>query len=344
MDFDDPQFCARLAQPPIPQGTDLYDPYQELRYQLFQTFRRLTATTDEPHLWPWIYSDAFGTYSNSPGASLVLPKLQAWILEEWAAGRFERDNPQPPLFAIEDAPLGQQPDILDRAALTYCLADAFHPGCELTWPMRHLSLYRAPFRIGRRSEKDPEPDMGNALTKEKALGMNGPLHAQPPGGLTRWMALPWQGDTATCRSGYKPQYDPYLPTFWPARVPNWVLTEANYRIAIDASQPRAKRIAAYNSRALWIRAIDDTVFAKVQRRMVEQFGAMGVIEARLGVTGDPELPEVMWVENVPSAVVERLLAAGIGVGLAPAADPVVRAGWQDEEHLAAFRSVRIRPR
>ena len=36
---------------------------------------------------------------------------------------------------------------LDKAALHFCLADAFHPGCELTWPMRHASLYSAPFRI-----------------------------------------------------------------------------------------------------------------------------------------------------------------------------------------------------
>lgn len=341
MDFDDPQFCGRLAQTPSLQGLD---PYQELRYQLFNTFRQLTSTTDERRLWPWIYGDAFGVHSPSPRDNLALPKLQAQILKEWAAGHFERDNPRPPLPAIEDAPIAEQPDILDRAALTYCLADAFHPGIELTWPMRHLSLYRAPFRIRRQSAQDPDPHLSSCLTQEEALALDGPLHAQPPGGLTRWMALPWQGDTATCRSGYEPQYDPYLPTFWPARVPNHVLTEANYRIAIDTSQPRSKRIAAYNNRGLWIRAIDDKDFAEVQLRMVKQFGAMGVIEARPGVTGDPELPEVMWVENIPKHVIEGLVGAGIQVGLAPAADPVVRAGWQDEEHLAAFQAVRIRPR
>lgn len=343
MDFDDPQFCGRVAQPPSPHGSDTYDPYQELRDQLSKTFRSLASTVNDPRLWPWIYSDTFGTYDTLPRASLALPKLQAWILAEWAAGRFERDNPQAPFFAIEDAPLAQQPDILDRAALTYCLADAFHPGCELTWPMRHLSLYRAPFRIRRQAEQDPEPDLGNPLTQEKALAPGGPLHAQSPGGLTRWMALPWQGDTATCRSGYDVQYDSYLPTFWPARVPNQVLTEANYDIVIDTSQPRAKRIAAYNNRGHWMRAFPKN-FAQAQQQMVKQFGAMGVIEARLGVTGDPELPEVMWVENIPTHVIEHLVAAGIEVGLAPAADPIVRAGWQDEEHLAAFRSVRIRPR
>ena len=40
--------------------------------------------------------------------------------------------------------------MLDRAALEFCLADAFHPGCEMTWPVRHASMYMAPFRIRHR--------------------------------------------------------------------------------------------------------------------------------------------------------------------------------------------------
>jgi hypothetical protein len=39
------------------------------------------------------------------------------------------------------------------------------------------------------------------------------------------MAVPWQTDTASCRSGYDLSYDPYVPAFWPARVPNEVLTK-----------------------------------------------------------------------------------------------------------------------
>ena len=53
-----------------------------------------------------------------------------------------------------------------------------------------------------------------------ALSADGPLAGSGPGDVTRWMAVPWQADTASCRSGY--QYgptpvDPYLPTFWAAR-------------------------------------------------------------------------------------------------------------------------------
>ena len=77
---------------------------------------------------------------------------------------------------------------------------------------------------------------GRRSPRRSALSRAGPLYAQGPGDLTRWMGLPWQADTAYCRSGYDTAYDPFVPTFWPARVPNQVLTEANYGIAIDPAQ------------------------------------------------------------------------------------------------------------
>lgn len=345
MDFDDPHFIARLAAPP--RGG--HDPYRELRHQLFNAFRPLTSKVHEPRLWPWIYGDAFGSFDDaSPRNSLALPKLQAWILTEWAGGRFERDAPhQPPLTSVEQAPVADQPGILDRAALTYCLADAFHPGCELTWPMRRISLYDSAFRIRRRADDDPEPDLGPQLNQTNALGLNGPVYAQPPGGLTRWMALPWQGDTAFCRSGYERDFDPYLPTFWPARVPNQVLTEDSYRIAVDTTKPLGERIAAYNTRAHWLRALisDGAGVAVVMQRMIDQFGDLGVVEARDGAHDVPELPDVMFVENIADHVVESLRSAGIAAGLVPPSpDPVVRAGWASEEQLEEFRSIRVRHR
>jgi len=342
MDFDDPRFIDRLAARP----RDGVDPYHELRRELFNAFRPLTSTVHEPRLWPWIYGDAFGSFdAASPRNSLALPKLQAWILNEWASGRFERDEPQPPLTSLEQAPVAEQPGILDRAALTYCLADAFHPGCELTWPMRRLSLYVSAFRIRQRAEGDPEPDLGPQLNQTNALDLNGPLYAQPPGGLTRWMALPWQGDTAFCRSGYEPNFDPYVPTFWPARVPNQVLTETQYKIAIDTTKPLEDRIAAYNHREHWLRGLttNNAGTAEVMQRMIDQFGDMGVVEAREGARDVPELPEVMYVENISPHAAEALREAGLAAGLLPPPPEwVSRAGWASEEQLQEFRSIRVR--
>ena len=341
MDFNDRGFIDRLAAPPADS-----DPYRELRHTLFNAFRSLTSKVHEPRLWPWIYGDAFGSFGDaSPRNSLALTQLQAWILGEWVAGRFERDQPQPAPGSLDLIPVPEQPDTLDRAALTYCLADAFHPGCELTWPMRRLSLYASVFRIRHRAADDPEHDLGPQLNQTNALGLNGPVYAQPPGGLTRWMALPWQGDTAFCRSGYQPEYDPYLPTFWPARVPNQVLTDADYQIAIDTNESRQARIDAFNRREKWLRAIDHEDVAQAMRQAVEHFGWLGVIETREGVDDDDELAPVMLVENIPPDATELLRATQAAfIALPPAPNPVARAGWSSVEQLQAFRSVRIRDR
>jgi hypothetical protein len=339
MDFNDRGFIDRLAAPPADS-----DPYRELRHTLFNAFRPLTSKVHEPRLWPWIYGDAFGSFGDaSPRNSLALTQLQAWILGEWVAGRFERDQPQPAPGSLDLIPVPEQPDTLDRAALTYCLADAFHPGCELTWPMRRLSLYASAFRIRQRAADDPEPDLGRQLNQTNALGLNGPVYAQPPGGLTRWMALPWQGDTAFCRSGYQPEYDPYLPTFWPARVPNQVLTDADYQIAIDTNESRQARIDAFNRREKWLRAIDHEDVAQAMQQAVDHFGWLGVIETREGVDDDDELAPVMLVENIPPDATELLRATQAAfIALPPAPNLVARAGWSSVEHLQAFRSVRIR--
>jgi hypothetical protein len=341
MDFNDQKFIDRLAAEP---GDDA-DPYRELRHTVFNAFRPLASKVHEPRLWPWIYGDAYGSFGDAPPRnSLALTRLQSWILGEWAAGRFELDQPAPTPSKLDDVPVPEQPDVLDRAALTYCLADAFHPGCELTWPMRRLSLYTGVFRIRHRAVNDPEPDLGPQLNQTNALGLDGPVYGQPPGGLTRWMALPWQGDTAFCRSGYQPEYDPYLPTFWPARVPNQVLTEADYQIAIDTTQPRQARIDAFNRRVKWLRAIDHEDTAKAMRQAVDHFSWLGVLKKRDGVDDDDELPPDMLVENIPpDAIAPLAIAQAAFIALPPAPPtPLERAGWSSVEQLEAFRSVRIR--
>jgi hypothetical protein len=223
----------------------------------------------------------------------------------------------------------------------------FHPGCELTWTIRHLSLFSAPFRIRRRPDGWTEPDYGEHLDAPIVLSVDGPLYAQGPGGLTRWMALPWQGDTAYCRSGY----DPYLPTFWPARVPNQVLTEADYAIVVDAERPREERLAAYNRRASWFRFIDDAggPIAERMKRMVAHFAAQGILEARPGVPDDPDFPDLMLVETVP--VTMRTLAPLLVGAPAPIPEAATHqerliqlAGWGDADHLAEARRLRSRRR
>jgi hypothetical protein len=157
------------------------------------------------------------------------------------------------------------------------------------------------------------------------------------------MALPWQGDTAFCRSGYQPEFDPYLPTFWPARVPNQVLTEDDYKIATDPSQARSARIDAFNRREKWLRAVDHEEVAQAMQQVVDHFSWLGVIEARPGVPDDDELAPIMLVENIPLDVAKKLRDDEAAAGaFPPAPNPLARAGWSSVEQLQAFRSVRIR--
>lgn len=311
-DFRDPSWIEALA--------DASDARKELRRQIANAFRDYDRDSYAPQPWPWIYGDAMSVpAAKVPEQNAVLSNTQLHLLHCWAEGDFSVGTPRAP-HDFHDVPVARQPATLDRAAMEFCLADAFHPGCEMTWPMRHASMYRAPYRIrgGGEVPDGRKPPYGTRLAPEVALSQGGPLYNQAPGGITRWMAVPWQTDTASCRSGYSASlgygrpYDPYLPTFWPARVPNQVLSEADYAIAVDDSKSRDERVAAFNRRCNWFQTLGDQGYLSQIDNMVTRFPWMGVIEYRPGVQGDPDLPPVMQVATLgPDAPAYDSQAVGL---------------------------------
>ncbi len=298
MDFMDPDFLA-WASVPLREPIDLY---AERRRQIANAFRDVERDGYSPTPLPWLYGDAIDLpVPPTPHVYTALSSQQLQALQAWARGRFTGDwdpHAQGPAH-LDDVPLAEQPAMLDRAALDFCLADAFHPGCEVTWPMRHASIYSAPGRIAHAPANTPQPDYGDQLTPQNILGPDGPLNAQWPGGLTRWMAVPWQTDTASCLSGYIPAYDPYLPTFWPARVPNHVLDEPEYEAVVNTSLPRAERLAAFKIRRSWPGVLPGATHEEQCAAMVTLFPKMGIIEERPGVVDDPDLPARMQVARLP---------------------------------------------
>jgi hypothetical protein len=329
-DFEDPAYVAQLAAKPAPGA---YDPNTEVRRQLLNSFRNPLKTDSNQLPWPWIYGDAMEVPAgDSPRQNATVTDLQFAILQRWVAGDFENDwGSFAPPHSIDAVPLAEQPATLTRAAMEFCLADAFHPGCEMTWPMRHLSMYSKPFRIRQRPPGVVPPNYGSTLDQQQCLGINGPLHLQGPGDLTRWMGLPWQADTAYCRGGYDSRYDPFTPTFWPARVPNQVLTERDYAIVIDPAQPLARRIEAFTQRTSWNKPLHGTTSQQMDQ-MVRIFGSMGLVEVREGVKDNPAFPPVMMVasygpdvapadaaETANLAPASALLKSGAGAGAAPTA-------------------------
>ncbi|MGX7707140.1 LodA/GoxA family CTQ-dependent oxidase [Methylobacterium sp. Gmos1] len=312
-----PETIARLASP------DSSD--QEWRRVIANQFRTVAptgsngkkadATTRDswsPVPWPWLYGDAMNVPpALSPRQNSSLSALQLENLGKWVKGEFEADhdpNRRVPR-TIDEVPLARQGDTLTKAALDFCLADAFHPGCEMTWPVRWIGLYRAPFRFAHAPAGWVEPDYGMTLTYTRALAPDGCLGPQIAGGLTRWMAVPWQCDTASCRSGYDKAYDPYVPTFWPARVPNQVLTRDDYAIVKDERRPLAERKAAFARRADWDAPLDlAATYVSQINTMIAHFDKMGVVESLPG-PADGEFPAVMEVQDltVPAQPGIRLL-------------------------------------
>jgi hypothetical protein len=320
-DFLSAEWLRRLGTPPRDDGTRRIDEFADLRRQIFNAFRaapggsfdRPDVQGGDPRPWPWIYGDAVDVpYTASPRQNLALTDRQLAVLQLWSKGQFagDYDPAATPHRALAAVPLADQPATLDEASLSFCLADAFHPGCEVTWPLRHWSMFMAPYRIRHRNALAPERDYGDVLTPEIALAADGPLHEQGPGSLTRWMGVPWQADTASCRSGYMRDYDPDLPTFWAARVPNDVLTEEDYTLVMDRTRPLPERIAAFHRRRKWLRDLDlHSARLNQINRMVRLFGRLGVIERRPG-PGDAEFPATMFVETRREPGVAPLRDAG----------------------------------
>ncbi|MFL6245359.1 MAG: LodA/GoxA family CTQ-dependent oxidase [Thermoanaerobaculia bacterium] len=305
-DFSQPEWLARLSEP---GNTN-----RELRRTIANHFRVFDRDSFSPTPWPWLYGDAMNIPpAATPRQNAALTDTQLGFLVQWADGDFDADyepNPKPPR-RIEDVPVAGQPDVLTKASMEDCLADAFHPGCEMTWPMRTASMYMAPFRLLHAPEGWIEPQYAPPVDSALSLP-NGPLAGQVPGGITRWMAIPWQTDTASCRSGYTRSYDPYVPSFWPARVPNNVLTEENYARVMNEKLPLGERLAAFAQRSLWIRPLGTTSYTDQINNMIEHFGALGVVEVRKGPSDRENFPAQIEVEQLPpkpKAKTKALLAA-----------------------------------
>jgi L-Lysine epsilon oxidase N-terminal/L-lysine epsilon oxidase C-terminal domain len=290
-----------IADSALAQLSDASDANRMTRDALFRRFRDPAFTSSDFSALPPYYGDNTTFPAVSPRQwAAVLPIQYKW-LGQWAAGDFDADWPAGGLqfpASLDDFPVAEQPAALDRAALDDCLGGAFHPGCEMTWPVRQPSMYEAPFRFQRRTS--PEPDWGPMMTSVIALGNPGPLTASASGDITRWMAVPWQTDTASCLSAYEPQVDEYLPTFWPAHVPNDVLTMGAYQTIMNASATSDAKKTAFATRLKWLRGQPlgrgEQGLVRINA-FVANWGQFGIITRKDGPASDPNFPSDIWVET-----------------------------------------------
>jgi hypothetical protein len=313
-DLESPELVARLSQTGEPSAT--------LRQGVFAFFRNATYPYLQPVTLPGFYGDAVTLNVNTtdPREWMAVLDTQYTWLAAWAKGDFIADE-RPPALSWDKLDAAEQVRLIDRGVLDETLGGPFHPGCEFTWPMRNAMMYDAPFRIKRRT--GPEPDFGTMLTSEKALAVGGPLDGSTAGDITRWMAVPWQTDTSSCLSGYIPYVDDYLPTFWPARVPNDVLSAEQYKVILspESSIDDKEKAFAYDARVKWLSGIvyekrvafppmTYSPYTKGINQFIGDWWQVGIIVEQPGPAGAP-FPRSIWVETGRQiSPVLRALAAG----------------------------------
>jgi L-Lysine epsilon oxidase N-terminal/L-lysine epsilon oxidase C-terminal domain len=281
LDARDPDVVERLADPT--------DDAKSFRQAIFRLFRSPLSNRPDLAALPPFYGDGID-YSSADvrflpldtSADLTLTPTLYRMLGKWADGDFEADWVGfPEIQAFDKLKTADQPRALDRANLYDVLGGPFHPGIELTWIMRQPSLWKGEYRLRLSVEGvRTRQDFGPELTPEICLGPTGPLSETGPGGLTRWLGVPWQTDGGSCSSGgeYTPQYYLSVPSFWGARVPNDVLPQAAYERMIDPALNPVQRAKHFNSRRGWYRLVNVQDSQKRAQTMVTEWWRQGIVE------------------------------------------------------------------
>lgn len=326
-DFTNPELLSKLSDPSVASKPE--------RERVFNWLRNPNSNVAEPKKVPPFYGDGFGDYTNIALDDLPITSTQYKWFEKWAKGDFSNTKVSAPESFDVLSPQ-EQINALNIAPFEECLGGPFHPGIELTWPMRNAMMWKEPFRLKVLPENEmPNLDYGNLLSPAIALGENGPLSASGPGSLTRWLGVPWQTDEASCLSGYDTTTYLPLPSFWAARVPNQVLSEDSYNRMSDTKVNVAQRLKHFDYRQDWLREFGTQYLSKINK-MISEWHDLGIIaetekknqeseflpdrvwkETRMAYTSiDPTMEQVRYAERVTEE--ERMLKATLSEPNKPA--------------------------
>lgn len=289
-DFTDPSLVKKLENPS--------NETLNLRTAVFKWFRDPSSKEYKPELIPPFYGDGFGEYEGLSIVDLPVTQTQYDRLELWAQGKFTTGK-YTEKKAFKDLSLNEQLEALNQAPLEECLGGPFHPGIELTWPMRVKLMWESPYRLNVVDKgEDTELDFGPLLSPQIALSENGPISKSGPGALTRWLGVPWQTDEASCLSGYDPSTYLPLPSFWAARVPNQVLSEDGFQRVQDSHVNVAQRLKHFDYRQDWLRDLGTQYYSKINK-MVHRWHNLGIVAKHVDNIEDSSgfLPKVAWVES-----------------------------------------------
>lgn len=266
------------------------------RNRVFDWFRDPDSQKYTPTKVPPFYGDGFGEYTKIALVDLPITRTQYSRLKKWAEGDFVTGEPatQKPFDQLS---LTEQINALNQAPLEECLGGPFHPGIELTWPMRVKLMWESPYRLNIMEEgRLPNLDFGPLLSTVIALGEKGPLSSSGPGSLTRWLGVPWQTDEASCLSGYDTSTYLPLPSFWAARVPNQILSEDSFDRMGVHSLNIAQRLKHFDYRQDWLRDFGSDYTKKINL-MVKEWHELGIIAPAEQNNENEFLPDKVWKET-----------------------------------------------
>lgn len=321
LDADSDAVLAKLRD-----GSEPNEPFRRRVLALFRSPNGQAAAGLVPLRTPEIYGDAFGENDESGAARLAVTPAMYDHLERWAAGVFSDDwSGAPAERHFDDLNPVEQIAELERVGLYECLGGPFHPGIELSWPMRAPSIWASRYRLRVLPEGDRvRQDYGAALTPGECLDeTNGPLVGVGPGSLTRWMGVPWQTDEASCNSAadYEPSTFLSMPSYWGARVPDQVLSVEAWERASFGANGALQRLKHFGLRSDWLRDVRGRGYIERITQMVDEWWTLGIITrvetpAELRALGVPPQAYVELgrrFENAGSDPKRRLVAAVEGL-------------------------------
>lgn len=289
-DFTNPSFLELLENPD--------KECQDVRDKVFKWFRNPNSKKFEPQQVPPFYGDGFGEYTGLAIVDLPITQTMYNRFEKWAKGDFITGK-KAKKKAFDKLNLKEQLDSLNQTPLEECLGGPFHPGIELTWPMRVKLMWESPYRLNVvEKNEDTDLNFGPLLSPQIALSENGPLSKSGPGSLTRWLGVPWQTDEASCLSGYNTKLYLPLPSFWAARVPNQVLSEDGFERLNDDNVNIGQRLKHFDYRQDWLRDLGTQYLTKINK-MTQKWHNLGIIAKHEENIHDSSgmLPKIAWVES-----------------------------------------------
>lgn len=237
-------------------------------------------------------------YPGSPAQWFAIPPMLYKQLEAWKDGDFET----PSFFNfktmdemgayyrerfVETAKdESKRPLLMTRAVLETLYGGGFHPGVELTWPMRHNLIYAEntmaypwlsedrgytygfyglrEVRLNIASEAEQQSifynDFGFQMNSDniRASMKEGSSHwlwKITPGDLTKWMGIPWQSDAGSCQAVFVEKQYP-IPSWWAANLPVQVLPEDAYYKLLDPNILDDTKKNIYATRLAWLHTTD----------------------------------------------------------------------------------------